>query len=135
MTTVIYTTYLVDIIETGEVKYTGKSTDFERRIRDEQNNAFDETNEAYNYLLSKGIRKHGVENLRWTPFIQFEAEETPENEAKCFAIERDLVFYFQTNRCSTSYSSTGWNMTDGGEGFSKEESMRAIVAREDSKHV
>jgi hypothetical protein len=131
--TCIYTVYLVELIKTGEIKYAGKTKEFKRRVRDERKDAFDETQDAYNYLLSKGIRKHGVENLRWIPFIQFEAEETPENEAKCFAIERDMIFYFQTNRCSTSYSSTGWNMTDGGEGFSKEESLRAIAAREQGK--
>lgn len=43
--------------------YIGQSIDIHRRWHQEKNKAFNENDTAYNQLLSKAFRKHGLDNF------------------------------------------------------------------------
>lgn len=64
-------------------------------------------------LLWKAIQKYGIENI--TERILFE-NEMPDEEAS--RLEKMLILLFKTNACRFNYPSFGYNLTDGGEGFS-----------------
>ena len=81
--------------------YIGQSVNIKKRWNDEKRRAFVETDESYNYPLSKAFRKYGIENFSFE--ILEECSKEILNEKEKYWISYFNTFY------------NGYNQTPGGD--------------------
>jgi group I intron endonuclease len=87
-------------------KYIGWTSDFTQRMYEHRNNAYNPQHQAYNFALSRAIRKYGWHN--------FSADILQEVELDSEAKLLEIKFIGESN--THSRNGHGYNMTYGGDG-------------------
>lgn len=87
-------------------KYIGWTGDFEKRIRDHKNNAYNKNAQCYKFALSRAIRKYGWHNFSVSIISTVDSSNSAKN------LEISLIRESNTH-CRFG---EGYNMTFGGDG-------------------